>query len=147
MGFGNLYGLDFQQHAVKLAHQGRPGLNIVCGTALDLPFRDLFFDLVFTSGCLMHIPAAELNMSMSEICRVSRQYVMGYEYWAEKRTEIPWLGNRRLGSNEPIGNAMWKDNFRGIYERDFHLKRVRSDTFCYLDDPKKQDEMFLLEKA
>ena len=146
-GFTKLYGLELQSYAVKLAHKERPGLNIVQGEARDIPFRDGWFDLVFTSGVLIHVAPESLEEVLRGINRVAKRYVMGYEYYAEKFEEIPYCGGRRIGMEKPIPGAMWRGPYRNSYETMFGMKLLRSSMVHYLDDPKKQDEMFLLEKA
>ena len=146
LGFTRLYGVDFQSYAVRLAHKGRPGLNIVEAEARDLPWKDRFFDLVFTSGCLIHIPPTDLENVLWEVYRVSRRWVMGYEYFACQTQEVPWLGGRRIGMKDGIPGALWRGNYRQMYEIIFKMKPLKTSLYAYLQDPAKQDEMFLLEK-
>jgi len=50
MGFQNLYGIEINGDALERAKAATRNLNLVQGSALDLPFKDNYFDLVFTSG-------------------------------------------------------------------------------------------------
>ena len=50
MGFVNLYGLEPQLYAVELSKKNTKSINIIEGNAFDIPFKDNYFDLVFTSG-------------------------------------------------------------------------------------------------
>lgn len=57
MGFTNLCGIEINEHAVLRAKAIHPRVDIIKGSAFDLPFRDKYFDLVFTSGVLIHVPS------------------------------------------------------------------------------------------
>ncbi|MDW7733449.1 MAG: methyltransferase domain-containing protein [Methanolobus sp.] len=52
MGCLDLWGIELQDYAVEVARKRTSGLNIVKGTAFDIPFKNDFFDIVFTSGGL-----------------------------------------------------------------------------------------------
>lgn len=56
MGFKNLYGIEINNYAVELSKQSTNNINIIQGSAFDIPFKNEYFDLVFTSGVLIHIP-------------------------------------------------------------------------------------------
>ena len=49
MGFDNLNGVEIQWNAVERAKRLTQHMNIIHGSAFDLPFRNDYFDLVFTS--------------------------------------------------------------------------------------------------
>jgi len=51
MGFNNLYGIELQQYAIEKAKALTKRINIIHGVADDIPFKDGYFDMVFTSGC------------------------------------------------------------------------------------------------
>jgi len=55
MGFKSLFGIELQSYAVEMAKSKTKGINIIQGEASDIPFKDGFFDMVFTSGVLIHI--------------------------------------------------------------------------------------------
>jgi len=136
-GFKNLTGIEVQDYAVEEAKSLSPNLNFVVGSALNLPFEDNSFDLVFTSGVLIHINPKDLKKVLSEICRVSKRYVWGYEYYSENYDEIHYRGNHELA---------WKNNFLEAYlEVCPSLKILKEKKIDYLDD-ENTDQMFLLEK-
>lgn len=137
MGFINLYGIELQSYAVELSKINTNRINIIQGNALDIPFKDKYFDLVFTSGVLIHIGEQSLPDVMREIYRCSSKYIFGFEYYSEKRTEIDYRGNKDL---------LWKDNFPRFYADIFpELKIVRVKLYKYLDN-NNQDVVFLLKK-
>ncbi len=136
-GYRDLWGLDVQEEAVAQARNLLPEAAFCNGSAFHLPFKDDTFDLVFTSGVLIHIAPGDLTRAMGEIVRCSNRYVWGFEYYAEECTEITYRGNQDL---------LWKANYPQIY-LDHHpgLKVIRTVHIPYLDN-NNVDVMFLLEK-
>jgi len=110
--FLEIYGLDINESACEEARK-ITGVNGICkGMARHLPFKDNFFDLVFTCGLLIHIPPDDLLPVMSEMVRCSHKYVMFMEYWAEKEEEIEYRGEMGLLWKRP-----YKDIFLSFYSR------------------------------
>lgn len=104
-GFTNLWGIDINQKALNQVRKDT-SLNIVEGSALDIPFKDQYFDVVFTSGVLIHIPPKNLFQVVDELYRVTKKYIWCYEYFAEKCQEIVY----RLHKNK-----LWKNNFIKLF--------------------------------
>jgi len=137
MGFNNLYGIELQWHAVEKSKRKTKNINIIQGSAFDIPFKDNFFDLVFTSGLLIHISPKDINGVLDEIYRCSRRYIWGFEYYADRCTEIVYLGK---------SNLLWKNDFAKLYTKRFtNLKLKKEQRVKYLDS-NNVDSMFLLEK-
>ncbi|MFH0983990.1 MAG: pseudaminic acid biosynthesis-associated methylase [Candidatus Omnitrophota bacterium] len=138
MGFTNLYGIELQQGAVEKAHELTRGIQLIQGTAFDIPFKDGFFDLVFTSGVLIHIAPADLPNALKEICRCSRDLIWGFEYWAKEMTEVKYRGHNSL---------LWKGDYAAEYRKVCKgLALVKEEKFRYLEEP-LDDSMFLLKKG
>lgn len=137
MGFTNLCGLEVQWGAAQTLKQKAPAISVVQSTAFHLPFENESFDLVFTSGVLIHISPADLGTVMSEIHRCSKTYIWGFEYWAEQWTKIPYRGH---------GDLLWKGDYGKKYLDSFSdLALVKQEKLKYLDQP-LTDVMFLLKK-
>ena len=137
MGFDNLYGIDLQAHPGADVNQ-RTTLNLMRASALDIPFKSGFFDLVFTSGLLIHISPKDLPRAMAEIHRCSRRWIWGMEYYAETLTDIVYRGERDL---------LWKGPYAQLYlEACPDLELVCEKKLCYKAAPEAQDRMFLLRK-
>ena len=58
-GFKKLYGIELNRYAVEKSKERTKGIDIIQGSAFDIPFKDAYFDLVFTSGVLIHISPQE----------------------------------------------------------------------------------------
>ena len=137
IGFKNLYGIEIQPYAVEISKQNAKNINIINGSALDIPFKDSYFDLVFTSGLLIHINPDDINTVMKEIYRCSLEYIWGFEYYADKYLEIPYRGRR---------NLLWKADFAKLYQNEFKdLELVKEKRIKYLDND-NVDSMFLVRK-
>lgn len=138
LGFKELYGLEINHQASVLARRSLPEVNIVEGSAFDIPFKDKFFDLVFTSGVLIHISPKDIKKAIKEIYRVSKKYIWGFEYFSDTHKEIKYRGN---------ANRLWKGDFAKLYLRQFpNLKLVKELKYKYKNDS-NVDSMFLLKKT
>lgn len=138
MGFKNLYSIEINSYAVEQSKLRTEHINIIQGSALDIPFKDDYFDLVYTSGVLIHIFPDDIRKALEEIHRCSRRYIWGYEYYADKYTK----GKNYRGHD----NLFWKADFSKIYLSTFNdLKLVEEKKLKYLNDD-NVDAMFLLEK-
>jgi pseudaminic acid biosynthesis-associated methylase len=137
IGFKNLYGIEIQPYAVEVSKQNTKNINIIQGSAFDIPFKDSYFDLVFTSGVLIHINPGDLNIAMREIYRCTSEYIWGFEYYADRYSEIPYRGRR---------NLLWKADFAKLYLDEFRdLELVKEKRIKYLDND-NVDSMFLIRK-
>jgi len=117
LGVRELYGIEPQPSAVERARHRRPGFNVLHGTAFELPFRDRFFDLVFTSGVLIHIAPESLGGALDEIARVSKRWIAAIEYDHPNEQEIPYRGHT---------GALWKrDHGAAWLTRHPDLREVR----------------------
>lgn len=90
MGFNDLYGVEINSYAVEFLKAKSKGINIVHNSAFDIPFKDGYFDLVFTSGVLIHIHPKNIRKALREIHRCARKYIWGYEYYSGHYTEVPY---------------------------------------------------------
>lgn len=137
-GFKNLYGIELQSYAVELSKTRTKGINIIQGSAFDIPFKDSFFDLVFTSGLLIHITPEDISKVLGEIHRCTEQYIWCFEYYSEVYTQIDYRGHADL---------LWKANFSKLFLNRFKdLRLIREEHFKWLDNPNNIDFMFLLQK-
>jgi pseudaminic acid biosynthesis-associated methylase len=138
LGFEHLYGVELQRSAVEIVHRERPELDVVQGSALELPFRDGFADLVFTSNVLIHMAPENLPKVMDEMHRVSRRYIWGFEYFAPSLVEVPYRGHDQL---------LWKADYGQMFlDRFSDLALVSWQSFPYRDQPELVDKLYLLEK-
>ncbi len=136
ISFKNLWGIEINKKALSIAKENK-SLNLIEGSAFDIPFKDGFFDLVFTSGVLIHIFPEDLPKAIDEIYRTTKKYIWCFEYFSEDCQEIEYRGHK---------NRLWKNNFLKLFlERHPDLKITKQKIIKYLEN-ENIDEMFLLEK-
>lgn len=138
MGFTNLYGIEIQWYAVEKAKSITKNINILQGSGFDIPFRDNYFDLVYTSGVLIHINPADLPVIMKEISRCSKSYIWGFEYFSEKVEDVNYRGNTGF---------LWKADYAQLYLNAINsISVVQKKYYPYTEQPQLKDCMFLLKK-
>lgn len=138
MGYQDLWGIEINDFALKKARERLKNANLVKASAFDIPFKDNHFDLVFTSGVLIHISPTEINEVLKEIHRVSNRFIWGFEYYSPRCEQVSYRGNKEL---------LWKTDFPGLYLRNFKdLSLVKEVKYKYRNND-NIDQMFLLEKS
>jgi hypothetical protein len=80
VGFENLYGIEVNSYAIEQAKANTKNINIIRGDVFDIPFKDRCFDIVFTSGVLIHIAPQDIEGALKEIHRCSRNYIWGTDF-------------------------------------------------------------------
>lgn len=88
------------------------------GFCAKLPFNDDSFDLVFTSGVLIHIPPSELDASCRELHRVAARYLLAVEYNSEQPQELPYRNREGLLFKRDFG-AHYLDLFPSLQVVDY----------------------------
>ena len=137
MGFTNLHGIEIQSYALDRAKQRLSRAVLTQASAFAIPYEDQFFDLVFTSGVLIHIAPADLPVAMAEIHRCSKRWIWGFEYYAPETTEVPYRGHTAL---------LWKADYARLYQEQFaDLESVREERHRYLEN-QNVDSAFLLRR-
>jgi pseudaminic acid biosynthesis-associated methylase len=138
LGYSNLHGVEIQSYALETARSRVRNTSFVQASAFDLPYKDNYFDLIFTSGVLIHISPKDLSLALDEIHRCAKTYICGSEYYAPSLTEIDYRGHRAL---------LWKMDYAQEYLARFSdLKLVQEQRLPY-QNSKNEDTMFLLRRA
>ena len=115
LGVPELYGIEPQRDAVVRARARQPQFNVLHGTAFDLPFRDGFCDLVFTSGVLIHIAPESLKAALDEMYRVSSRYLVAIEYDGPTEQALAYRGH---------AGALWKRDHGGAWHARYPALRL-----------------------
>jgi pseudaminic acid biosynthesis-associated methylase len=137
MGWKNLSAVELQPYAIEIARKRLPEIDLRQGSALALPWEDASFDVVFTSGVLIHIAPHDLPRAMDEIYRTSREYIWGFEYYAPEVTEVAYRSHSSL---------LWKMDYAQRYLDRFNdLELVKEQRLKYLTS-ENVDTVFLLRK-
>jgi pseudaminic acid biosynthesis-associated methylase len=120
-----VYGVDINLKALNELRRTMPDVNAIWSPGRELPFRDRWFDLVFTMGVLIHQPESTLPLVMAEIVRCSRRYVLCGEYFAEQTIEVPYRNQ---------SGALFKRNYGRIYQELFPELRLIQRGFLGRDE-------------
>lgn len=137
MGFRHLYGIEIQDYALRKARTRLEAARLVLATAFEIPYPDGFFDVVFTSGVLMHIAPTDVPKALREIHRCTGRFIWGFEYYSPERVEVRYRGHQSL---------LWKADYARLYLDLFEdLDAVRVEQIPYLED-RNFDSMFLLSR-
>jgi pseudaminic acid biosynthesis-associated methylase len=70
--------------------------NLKNATLSELPFENGAFDLVFTSGVLIHIPDDILEQSCREMHRVAKSHLLSIEYFSPESITLKYRGHDDL---------------------------------------------------
>lgn len=139
-GFTNLTGMEVGTFALEKA-RSRPdakGIEFVQGNAFDIPFEDGSFDMVYTSGVLIHISPDDIGKAVSQMCRCSKKYIWGMEYYADEFTEVNYRGHEKL---------LWKTDYASLFlDSCAGAKLLKKELYKFLDGSGLQDAMYLIEK-
>lgn len=115
-----IVGVDVNERALAALRTAFPGVEAVPASATELPFGDASFDLVFTTGVLIHLPDDALPVAMGEIVRCSRRYVLCGEYFAKEPVEVEYRG---------LAGALFKRDYGRLYAEAFPELRLRDKGF------------------
>ena len=102
-------GLEPNEISAGLARNVSGVDEVKVGDAYSIPYADAEFDLVFTSGVLMHIPPEMIAKAASEVARVAKRYVLAVEYYtpAEQEMRPAFRG---------VPHMWWSRDYKTLYE-------------------------------
>jgi pseudaminic acid biosynthesis-associated methylase len=137
MGYLSLSGIEIQGYAIEIMRSRTQNIRLRQASVHSIPYPDDSFDLVFTSGVLIHIAPRDLPAAMDEIHRCARRFIWGTEYYAPHLTEVNYRDHSSL---------LWKmDYAKAFLERFDDLELVRERRLRYLHGT-NTDTVFLLQK-
>lgn len=134
----DVFGIDVNSKALEELRTNAPGVNGIWSVARELPFRDRWFDLVFTTGVLIHQPEITLPLVMSEIVRCSSRYVLCGEYYSDEVTEVPYRGQK---------GALYKRDYGRLYSELFPELVLRKKGFLDIDEGFDRVTYWLFERG
>ena len=138
MGFKNFYGIDINEKALVQARKN--GVQTILASALDIPFKDGYFDLVMTNGLLIHIAPDNLPSVLNEIIRVCNPdgYIYIYEYTAPVCTPINYHGRK---------GYLWANDFPFLFSRQRRDIALVSSRVLKYKKSKQHDIIALLKRG
>ncbi len=138
LGFRNLYGIEINDFAINLGRKRTRHINFIKGSIFDIPFKDNFFDLVLTSGVLIHIKPEDIAKGLNEVYRVAKSYIFGLEYFAAAYRGVVYRGRK---------NMLWKTDFPRLYAGFFKDLKLKKLMYLKYLDSKNMDVAFLFKKS
>ena len=102
--------------------------NIFNSSAQSIDKPDKFFDLVFTSGVLIHIENSNLDKSIEEIYRVSKKYILCIEYFSDKEEFVYYDDGNAILVKRDYG-ALYLDKFKDLKVVDYGFLWKRIEKF------------------
>jgi pseudaminic acid biosynthesis-associated methylase len=106
----NLIGSEPAEYPRQQAHD--QGLLAYDRSVYDLPEHRIEhqFDLVMTSGVLIHIPPERLDEALTSIHSVAARHILAIEYYAAEDTAVEYRGHQDM---------LWKRDYGYHYLRLF----------------------------
>jgi len=138
MGFRNLYGLEINKKAYRIAKENNPDINFINSSIEDFETNDKKFDLVYTSGVLVHIHPSNLDMVIKKIINLSKKYIFGFENFSENLAEKKYRGQ---------SNVLWKQNFPILFKKFLPTIRIIKEEKIPYKIENLCDITYLLEKV
>ena len=136
--FTSLYGIEIQRECVDNSKNLWTGIDIIQGSGFDIPFKENYFDLVFTNNVLIHISPNDIEKVLNEMYRVSSKYIYGFEYFSEQYESVKYRDHKDL---------LWKTDFEKLFLNKFpNLKSVFSKKYSCLNFKGNTDKAYILEK-
>jgi len=137
LGYTNLYGIEIQKEAKEVA-EVRTKANIQLGSAQSLPYNDREFDVVRTSGLLIHISPKNIKPILDEIYRCCDKYIWGFEYFSDEHVPIEYRNKRDI---------LWGGNFPKMFlDRFSDIDVVYNEKIPFLND-KNFNTLYLLKRG
>ena len=109
-------GCDVNEEALAILRVQLPGVWADVGDIRNLPYEDRMFDMVVCVGVLIHVTNdRDLVKAISELFRVSSDYVLIAEYWAKDWKMVPYRG---------YDNALRKGPFDEFIDQEFRANLI-----------------------
>lgn len=139
LGYTDLWGIELQEYAVEIAKKRTNNINIIKASVFDIPYKDNFFDIIYTCGLLIHISPSDIDNAIKEIYRCTNKYIFGLEsYHKCEYSQIIYRDRPEL---------YWKTDFAKLFLNKFHnLKIIRTRLLRYVNSD-NMDIIYLLEKT
>jgi len=131
MGFTDVTGIDINKKAIKMVNDRYPHYRFFHSSIEDFPISKKY-DMVFTSGVLIHINPTNIMPVIEKIKSLSSKWIFGFEYYSEEFEDISYY--RKVSK----GNLNWTGNYAKLFNMKPERlelyevrKAVRAKIHCY----------------
>ena len=107
-----LYGIEPNNMAIEIARSILPSATIEEMSVFDMAWKERF-DLVFTSGVLIHIVEKDLSRAFEKLYTASKKYILSIEYYAPNLQLIPYHGFTDALFKRPY-DILWLKQFSSL---------------------------------
>ena len=111
----NLFACDVNGLALETLRARVPSAKTFHSSILDLP-SDNTFDLVFTSGVLIHIHPDDLTDNLQKVYRLSNRFIILIEYFSQNLETVRYRNRDDL---------LWKRDFGALFMENFDVEPLR----------------------
>lgn len=137
LGFKNLTGVEINKKAYEVAKKTHPNIKFYNSSIEDFDPGNERFDLVYTSGVLIHIHPDAINEIISKIIRLSNKYIIDAEYFSEELVEVDYRGHEK---------TLWKQNFPKLFlNQDKNLQIIKEEKVFWKNE-NLTDIFYLMQK-
>lgn len=139
-----IFGLDYSFDMMRISNSDKTHLNLVNADAVNIPFKDGFFDLIFCVNAIHHFPDKE--KFISECFRMLSDKGMLAVFGVDPHIDKDWYvynyfdsvyenDLKRFPSLEQLNHLLKEQNFSEIEMKvaeEIHSERIGKDVF---EDP------------
>lgn len=137
LGFTDLTGVEINKKAYKIAKKNLPNVKFYNSSIEEFDPGQEKFDLVYTTGVLIHINPEALPEIMRKIISLSKKYIFDSENYSDKLTEVNYRGHQK---------TFWKQNFPQLFlKEDSNLEIIKQEKI-YWKNEDLVDIVYLLKK-
>jgi len=135
IGYDCVDGIEINEFAAEKAALKSTDLSLIKqGDFLD--FNNEFnYNVVYTSGVLIHIPPKDREAFIQKMIRLSSKYLWIFEYFSDTFEMIPYRGK---------DNMMWRGNFEKLFLKN-GCRTLKKEFYNRTDG--NVDCMVLMEKG
>jgi pseudaminic acid biosynthesis-associated methylase len=126
LGFTNLTGVEINEKAFKIAKENYPNIKFHNSSIEEFNSKGEQFDLVYTSGVLIHINPKALPEVIKKIISLSKEYIFDSEYYSDELVEVNYRGHEE---------TLWKQNFPQLFlNEDSKLKIIKQEKIYWKNE-------------
>ena len=107
-------GLEINEKAVKFAHEKLPEADLRCMDLHNIMQLDDSFDIIFTSGVLIHVPPENIVQVVDNFIALAGKYVMHIESVGENHVTA---GPKKMSPTYKVSDQIqWAPNLISAYK-------------------------------
>jgi len=138
LGFTNLTGVEINKKAFEIAKKNHVNIKFYNSSIEEFDPGQEKFDLVYTSGVLIHINPKALPEIIKKIISLSKEYIFDSEYYSDELVEVNYRGHEK---------TLWKQNFPQLFLKENPKLKIIKQEKIYWKTEDLCDIIYLLKKC